>query len=316
MKTTVSILLGCLLAVNIVFAQTPYDSFAPELKNKKMLELTPTKYRLENQDKSSEIKYIEFDEEKQLLQYYGVANTLIKSFAIDAKDLKWWVVDPRAEKYYEWSPYNYVLCNPIRNIDPQGDTVFVNNTGYITRNDNTDNFVFMSNKNELTYLGELGKSINANGIYSNLLNENVAKAENIWNPFKFKDLVRTNGDWDLKNDPNSIFGLGNDGKTTFSFQGNSMESQDIGNHHFGAVAEAYGLFPSQEFILQQAGDYQIKSGTSRPEWQVYKNVTSTYISPTGMPVRTTTKVMMPPYGDDPRDQMWIKAGFSYYKTNY
>ena len=35
----------------------------------------------------------------------------------------------------------------------------------------------MSNNNELTYLGELGKSINANQIYSNLLDENVAKAE-------------------------------------------------------------------------------------------------------------------------------------------
>ena len=34
-------------------------------------------------------------------------------------------VDPRAEKYTAWSPYNYVLGNPIINIDPQGDTVRV-----------------------------------------------------------------------------------------------------------------------------------------------------------------------------------------------
>lgn len=37
----------------------------------------------------------------------------------------WLSVDPRAEKYPEWSPYNYVLGNPIRNIDPHGDTVRV-----------------------------------------------------------------------------------------------------------------------------------------------------------------------------------------------
>ncbi len=32
-------------------------------------------------------------------------------------------VDPRAEKYSRWSSYNYVLGNPIKNVDPNGDTV-------------------------------------------------------------------------------------------------------------------------------------------------------------------------------------------------
>jgi RHS repeat-associated protein len=36
---------------------------------------------------------------------------------------RWWGVDPAAVKYSEWSPYNYVLGNPARNIDPRGDTV-------------------------------------------------------------------------------------------------------------------------------------------------------------------------------------------------
>ena len=41
----------------------------------------------------------------------------------DATIGKFTSVDPRAEKYPGWSPYNYVLGNPIGNIDPQGDTV-------------------------------------------------------------------------------------------------------------------------------------------------------------------------------------------------
>ena len=36
---------------------------------------------------------------------------------------RWHSSDPRAEKYFSWSPYSYCYNNPLNFVDPQGDTV-------------------------------------------------------------------------------------------------------------------------------------------------------------------------------------------------
>ena len=43
----------------------------------------------------------------------------------DAKICRWISADPRAEKYLNWTSYNYSLDNPLRNVDPDGQEVKV-----------------------------------------------------------------------------------------------------------------------------------------------------------------------------------------------
>ncbi|MHB2154392.1 RHS repeat-associated core domain-containing protein [Calditrichota bacterium GD2] len=52
-----------------------------------------------------------------------LVNSVFAGRYYDAATGRWLQVDPLADNYPSWSPYNYTLNNPIKNVDPDGNFV-------------------------------------------------------------------------------------------------------------------------------------------------------------------------------------------------
>lgn len=71
-----------------------------------------------------------------------------------------------------------------------------------------------------------------------------------------------------------------------------VQYANFGNFNYGAAGTAAGI--AESVLLRAAGWAQLQAGTSSPEFNKW------YASA--------------PYGDDPQDQYWIKAGIAYAKN--
>jgi hypothetical protein len=81
----------------------------------------------------------------------------------------------------------------------------------------------------------------------------------------------------------------------WDFKQYNSDYEDFGNFHYGAVGTA-GRLPEQ-ILLRAAGYAQARAGTQDPEvdWGHW--------------------AWHDPYGDDPKDQKWIRKGIRYAEIN-
>ena len=217
--------------------------------------------------------------------------------------------DPMAEKYYHLSPYVYCGNNPVNYVDLHGDSIVVDKYGENLQVIGKDKNVYIRDNGKYTLIGEMGDKVNIDIIAGNIFDRNAKKAKAIKNPKTFYDYVKTGGEWDLKNKNGSIWKYARIHDTDFQYGNKLMSVEDVGNYNFGVVAKSYGI--PKQIALKGAGYYQIYSGTSSPNWIAGKLMEISTMTPSGIISTSREHIMLAPYGDDPKDQHWIRQGYKY-----
>jgi hypothetical protein len=112
-----------LLLVSITASAQDYNPFKSIGKKGKILTLSKGKYvEVFDYDTIQRIGTVLFNiRTKKIVKLLNAEETY-KKFSDNSSSSRWFSPDPMSEKFYSWSPYNFVYNNPIRYTDPDGTT--------------------------------------------------------------------------------------------------------------------------------------------------------------------------------------------------
>ena len=98
-----------------VESYTDYDPFGLQLENRYTVN-NEERYKFTGKERDEKTSYDYFG-----ARYY------------DSRIARWLQVDPLAEKYAGWSTYNYTMNNPLKYVDPKGESIWERIKNFVTK---------------------------------------------------------------------------------------------------------------------------------------------------------------------------------------
>ena len=246
----------------------------------------------------------------------------------DASGGRFTSVDPLAEDYSFQSPYAYATNNPVllrdilgmgvesTHIDEYGnviaeyddgdDGVYVYESGTTQKQINFDRVSTGMTGGLGLYIGDLGGELDISSFFGNKLDVSAVLAS-VMSISEWVSEVKKHGNWDLKNNKTTIFGVAwnfdktNSGFTKFKFGDISFEhAADVGNFHAGFTGAKAGIPANLQFVGAGVIE-QLKKGT------FLKGFVPDFRYPPGK----ARSYFSPPYNDRTEDYIMNRKGILY-----
>ena len=124
-KTILFITFLTFTCIGVTTAQNPYESIGKPMPKGKILTLSDGKYQeVILNDTLMPIGSVMYNTITGEVVAFLTRDTTYAEYNLEPEVVSRWLSpDPLASKYHSWSPYNFVLGNPIIFVDPDGRAV-------------------------------------------------------------------------------------------------------------------------------------------------------------------------------------------------